>query len=642
MGQIFACILPGVFQTKVKEFSNIEDERPLKLARHIKRKPSRKDARYKAKVSLPGTVNSPVEPEPEPLEPNVITLTEKVKAKVAELKIGKSNEDCRQFRKRRFRGKKRGKKMKKKTVSRNDQEPDGSVVQEAWGTQPGKVLPRPRPRDFYKKTFGAKVQDTREPSAQSPSSEEHTKEKSEWKFWRQFPSLPSFFRKGSNDESEKRSGDGDIDENTGPPQRNRKERKPRDFYKKTFGANEQDTREPSAQSPSSKEHSKEKSGWKFWRQFPSLPSFFKKGSNGGIETRNGDGDIDENAGPPHKNGKVVQEAWGLEPGSAVPLPRPGDIYHKTFGANAASTAQKDESPTTTVASKNEKRWYITFRTPSLPAFLKKSKNSGRESRTGDEGDGVGDKATADKKRHGDVDPSKNIEEELVISDYVTTEGCSVKVICVQPLASSSTNSIAAASDQRPLELEVATSASITSQEVTEQEDKTFTLPPLPRPSPWKEMYNRLIRSIELPVVQTRNDSTSTKPGNLKTKKSVQVKGFRKLRLKSKRRKKKHQEQKALTVDNGIASEPQIRKTKKSGLGKRIRKPKLKTRLGKKKKEKEQRSNLSLTHENGTVTASASSSGTSNCTPPPNPVRLIHVAEADETAATPLAIMATTD
>ena len=437
MGQIFACILPGVFQTKVKEFSNIEDERPLKLARHIKRKPSRKDARYKAKVSLPGTVNSPVEPEPEPLEPNVITLTEKVKAKVAELKIGKSNEDCRQFRKRRFRGKKRGKKMKKEPVSRNDQEPDGSVVQEAWGTQPGKVLPRPRPRDFYKKTFGA---------------------------------------------------------------------------------NEQDTREPSAQSPSSKEHSKEKSGWKFWRQFPSLPSFFKKGGNGGIETRNGDGDIDENAGPPHKNGKVVQEAWGLEPGSVVPLPRPGDIYHKTFGANAASTAQKDESPTTTVASKNEKRWYITFRTPSLPAFLKKSKNSGRESRTGDEGDGVGDKATADKKRHGDVDPSKNIEEELVISDYVTTEGCSVKVICVQPLASSSTTSIAAASDQRPLELEVATSASITSQEVTEQEDKTFTLPPLPRPSPWKEMYNRLIRSIELPVVQTRNDSISTKPGNLKTKK----------------------------------------------------------------------------------------------------------------------------
>ena len=121
-----------------------------------------------------------------------------------------------------------------------------------------------------------------------------------------------------------------------------------------------------------------------------------------------------------------------------------------------------------------------------------------------------------------------------------------------------------------------------------------------------------------------------------------MKGFRKLRLKSKGRKKKHQEQKALTVDNGIASEPQIRKTKKSGLGKRIRKPKLKTRLGKKKKEKEQRSNLSLTHENGTVTASASSSGTSNCTPPPNPVRLIHFAEADETAATPLAIMATTD
>ena len=81
----------------------------------------------------------------------------------------------------------------------------------------------------------------------------------------------------------------------------------------------------------------------------------------------------------------------------------------------------------------------------------------------------------------------------------------------------------------------------------EQEDKPSPLPLLPRPSPWKEMYHKLIRPSELSVLQQRGDSSSTVSRDRRTKKSGTMKVIRKSKLKVKRRKKKVQKEQQADV-----------------------------------------------------------------------------------------------
>ena len=208
MGQIFACILPSLFQTSVIEFSNIQDERPLKRARPVKRKSSRKDATYKAEVSLPGTGTAPDETEVKTLEDKVTKLTEKVKAKIEKHKIRRLDKECCHSSPSSLHS---FWQVEKTSESRNDNAQKisrpsfyRSVVQEAWGIQRENFVPRPRPRDFYRKTFGVKERNT----SGSPASTKLTKEKSGWKFKLLFHRpLSVFWRNGAMDGSETRNED---------------------------------------------------------------------------------------------------------------------------------------------------------------------------------------------------------------------------------------------------------------------------------------------------------------------------------------------------------------------------------------------------------------------------------------------------
>ena len=185
--------MPSLFQTSVIEFSNIQDERPLKRARPVKRKTSRKDATYKAEVSLPGTVTAPDKTEANTLEDKVTKLTGKVKAKIEKHKIVRSDKECchsypsslHSFRQVEKTSRSRNNNARKTSRPRLDR----SVVQEAWGIQRENFVRRPRPRDFYRKTFGVKERNT----SKSLTSTKLAKEKSGWKFKLMFHRTLSFF-----------------------------------------------------------------------------------------------------------------------------------------------------------------------------------------------------------------------------------------------------------------------------------------------------------------------------------------------------------------------------------------------------------------------------------------------------------------
>ena len=106
-----------------------------------------------------------------------------------------------------------------------------------------------------------------------------------------------------------------------------------------------------------------------------------------------------------------------------------------------------------------------------------------------------------------MEKERSSADGVATGDYVTAEGSNVnKVVCGEPLASSSTASVASV-DKPPSKLEITTSTSTGSSEMKKQEDKLSSLPPLPRPSPRKEMYDKLfIRPTSSPLY---NNATIT-------------------------------------------------------------------------------------------------------------------------------------